>query len=354
MTGAADRALAGDGTEVPPGLDSLSVVVPVYNEPTFVRTSLEVLLAEGEDAGVRLDVVVVDDGSTDETPAVLDEIAATTGIRVVHQPNGGRMAARRAGVELATEPLVLLLDSRVIIRPGALTWLRAQRTEHPERLVWSGHAETVPGNPYAAFWTGLARIGWRAYTSDPRLVSFGVEDFDRYPKGTGCLVIPRATMLRDAAAYRPVVADERLSSDDTRLLRAVAAEHRIWLSPDFRFDYHGKQGMRGFVRQAFFRGTTFVDGYLGRPGLGRRLIVGGVLGGAGVVVLAVRRPLAALAFVVAALAAMPAAVRASGGTRDETAAAAWLAPGFTALFGAGVLRGLALALLGRIRRADRA
>ena len=44
----------------------------------------------------------------------------------------------------------------------------------------------------------------------------------------------------------PLFDDENLSSDDTRLLRWVAAHARIWLTPDFRFRYHGKQGGKKF------------------------------------------------------------------------------------------------------------
>lgn len=333
-------------------LSSLSVVMPVFNEPAWVRESLTAVLAEGARAGIDLDVVVVDDGSTDETAAVLDALAAETGIRVVHQPNAGRMAARTTGVQLAAQPLVLLLDSRVIIQPGALSWLRAQVAEHPERVVWCGHVDTAPGNPYASFWSGLAKVGWRAYASQPRLVSFGIEEFDAYPKGTGCLMVPRDLMLRVADDARSLFADARFASDDTRLLRDMATAERIWLSPEFRFLYHGKAGLRGFGRQAFFRGTTFVDGYLGHAGVGRRLIVGGAAAGLAVLGLSVRRPAVGAAAVAAVGTAVPAVVAVSGGTREEVRSAAALTPVFTAVFGAGVLRGLVLALTRLVR--DRA
>ncbi|MBU4214662.1 MAG: glycosyltransferase family 2 protein [Actinobacteria bacterium] len=334
-------------------LDSLSVVIPVYNEETWVRTAVDALCAAADTAGIRLDVVVVDDGSTDGTPAVLRTLAARTGIRVITQRNAGRLAARSRGVDEAREPSILLLDSRVIVGPDSLRWIRRQVAQHPERRVWCGHVDVeTSGNPFAAFWSGLVKVGWRRYTADPRLVSFGAEDFDYYPKGTGCLLIPRDVLLGAVHGFESLYDDAKLASDDTRLLRHVAGEHRIWLSPDFAFLYHGKSGARGFIRQSYFRGTTFVDGYLGQAGVVRRALIAALVAAGLVGVVAVRKPKVGAAGAAAALAAIPAAVRTAGGTADEVRAAAALAPVFVPVFGAGILRGLALAA-GRVVRGSR-
>jgi hypothetical protein len=340
-----------------PPLDALSVVIPVYNEETWIRSSVGALTSSAADAGLALDVVVVDDGSTDRTPEVLRELAVEHGIRVVSQANAGRLAARSVGLAEAREPWVLLLDSRVIIERPALSWVRHAIAEHPERTVWCGHVDVeTDGNLYAAFWAGLVKIGWRRYTSDPRLVSFGAEEFDAYPKGTTCLLMPRALLDEAVQGFESLFEDENLSSDDTRLLRFVADRTRIWLTPDFRFRYNGKQGPRKFLKQSYFRGTTFVDGYLGQPGPVRRALLaaiglGGVMGAA-----SLRRPDIAAVGVAAVTALAPAVVAQAGGSRDEVRSAVVLTPVFVLTFGAGVLRGLALAAarLGRRRPSPRA
>ena len=343
-------APSAPGVALPP-LDALSVVVPVYNEETWIRRCLTALLASAEAAGLALDVVVVDDGSTDGTPAVLRELAAAHGIRVVTQANAGRMAARTAGLAEAREPWVLLLDSRVLVAPGSLGWVRQDIAAHPERTVWCGHVDVeTDGNVYAAFWSGLVKIGWRRYTADPRLVSFGAEDFDAYPKGTTCLLIPRALLDSAVGGFESLFDDQDLSSDDTRLLRYVADRTRIWLSPDFRFRYHGKQGARGFLRQCWFRGTTFVDSYLGQPGAVRRALLAAIGAGGAVAVVSVRRPAVAVLGVSAVSVAAPVVVSSVGGTRDEVRGAALLTPLFVLTFGAGVLRGLVLAATRLTRR----
>jgi glycosyltransferase involved in cell wall biosynthesis len=332
-------------------LDALSVVIPVFNEETWIRTCVEALAAAATEAGLPLDVVVVDDGSTDRTPEVLRELAAEHGIHVVSQANAGRLAARAAGLAQAREEWVLLLDSRVIVDRPSLAWVRRVIAEHPERVVWCGHVDVqTDGNVFAAYWSGLVKIGWRRYTAEPRLVSFGAEEFDAFPKGTGCLLIPRTLLAQAAGGFASLYDDANLASDDTRLLRAVAARTHIWLTPDFRFRYHGKQGARGFVKQAYFRGTTFVDGYLGQKGPVRRALLAAIGGGAALTVVGVRRPAVAALGVAAVSSAAPAVVSRVGGSRDEVRAAALLTPVFVAAFGAGVARGLGLAALGWGRR----
>ncbi|HEX5994710.1 MAG TPA: hypothetical protein VFY84_06175, partial [Jiangellales bacterium] len=195
--------------------------------------------------------------------------------------------------------------------------------------------------------------GWRRYFANPRLASFGAEEFDAYPKGTTGLLIPRALLVDAVGGFTSLFDVANLASDDTRLLRDVASRERIWIAPTFAFRYHGKAGARKFVRQAYFRGTTFVDSYLGQAGAVRRALIAALAGtplaGALVVVLLVFAPLVALALAVAALLAVPAVVRLVGGSWAEARAAAVLTPVFVPVFGWGILRGLLLATTRAIR-----
>ena len=332
------------------GLDALSVVIPVFNEETWVRTAVDALCEAAATAGVTVDVVIVDDGSTDRTPAVLAELAERPEVRVLRQANSGRLAARSAGLAMARESWVLLLDSRVIMGPDSLRWLREHLSEHHDRRVWCGHVDVeTRRNIFAAFWSGLVKVGWRRYTANPRLVSFGADEFDYFPKGTGCLLMDRSLLRQAVNGFESLYEVSSLASDDTRLLRDIASKQRIWLSPEFSFRYHGKTGARGFLRQAYFRGTTFVDGYLGQPGVVRRALIGSIAAAAVLGVVSLRNPKVGAAGVVAALVAVPSVVKLVGGSSYEVRAAATLTPVFIPLFGAGVLRGLILAATRVIR-----
>ena len=109
------------------------------------------------------------------------------------------------------------------------------------------------GNPFGAFGNVLVHIAWAAYFDDPRPTSFGLEDFDHFPKGTGCFLAPRSCCSRRWTRSARV-SDWSLVSDDTQLIRWIAARHRIHLSPEFGCDYQPRTSLRGVRRQRALSG----------------------------------------------------------------------------------------------------
>jgi len=105
----------------------VSVIVPVFNRPEFVRHAIDSALAQECPGG--FEVIVVDDGSTDETPAVL--AAYGHQIHVVRQENGGVARARNAGFAAARGDYLALLDSDDIWLPGKLAAQVALLDAHP-------------------------------------------------------------------------------------------------------------------------------------------------------------------------------------------------------------------------------
>jgi len=90
----------------------VSVIIPTFNRAHTIPYAIKSLLLQRED--IDLDILVVDDGSSDETPKVLAELAqAHTEIRVVTQKNAGVAAARNTGILnlLPDTALVSFLDS---------------------------------------------------------------------------------------------------------------------------------------------------------------------------------------------------------------------------------------------------
>lgn len=88
----------------------VSAIVPAYNAEQFLAGALDSALAQTLQAS---EIVVTDDGSTDGTGALADRYAATypDRIRVVHQPNGGLVAARNAAITVARGRYLALLDA---------------------------------------------------------------------------------------------------------------------------------------------------------------------------------------------------------------------------------------------------
>ena len=182
-------------------------------------------------------------------------------------PIGDDSWREEPGWEAARAEAVLLVDARVTVPPESFLFIEQQRAHHPDRRLWNAdvHVDTSK-NPYAAFWQVLVRLGFWRYFAKRQLTSFGLREFERYPKGTGCFLAPADWLRVAMSRYEPDVADVKLSSDDTRLLRLLAENSDIYISPDFTCHYKAREDFGGFLRHAYFRGTTFVDGYLRSDG----------------------------------------------------------------------------------------
>lgn len=121
----------------------VSVVIPCFNVRTYIGKTLSSLLAQSHR---RWEAIVVDDGSTDGTEAV---VAACTDprIRSVRQANQGVSAARNRGIDIASGQAVLFLDADDWLAPDALARMVA-RLEDP-RLDGAGLEDT--GSALAAY-----------------------------------------------------------------------------------------------------------------------------------------------------------------------------------------------------------
>jgi glycosyltransferase involved in cell wall biosynthesis len=319
--------------------DSLSIVMPVFNEQAHVARTVEALVAAVAGSGFQAELVIVDDGSSDGSAEVARASAdGRLPVRVLSQPNRGRFEARRAGLEAAKGELVLLLDGRVTLDPGALRFLR-ERTDAGEP-VWTAHVHVESDGTLGVFWRLLAELAWRDYFDRPRTTHFGVREFDHYPKGTTCFVAPRALLLEAVGRFRPHVTDVRLANDDTPLLRDLAARIPIGVSPEFSCAYAPRTSLGRFLRHAIRRGVVFVDGH-GRPESRFFPVVLSFFPLSVALGLAVvRRPVVAPAAAAATGLAAAAYGARAGRSREEIRALALVTPVYAFGHGLGMWRGL--------------
>lgn len=103
----------------------ISVIIPVYNVSKYVTRCVESVQNQ---TYVNLQILLIDDGSTDESGNICDELAAgDTRIQVIHQENGGLSAARNTGLEAAKGEYVFFVDSDDWIEPetigGLYEWM---------------------------------------------------------------------------------------------------------------------------------------------------------------------------------------------------------------------------------------
>lgn len=102
----------------------ISFVVPARNEAAGIGVCVDALVRQGDSATVE--VIVVDNGSTDDTAA----IANAHGARVVPEPRPGLAHARQAGLMAAHAPILVFVDADTLVPPG---WARAALAEFRRR-----------------------------------------------------------------------------------------------------------------------------------------------------------------------------------------------------------------------------
>src|SRR5262245_23626295 len=156
----------------------ISVIVPVYNNPGDLRECLRALIASSLPSS---EIIVVDDGSTDDTP----HVAANMGVRVLQLgTNSGQSTARNNGVRHARGDLVFFVDSDVVVMPGAISRVIKLFEEHEDVAAVFGSYDDCPrargvvsqyrnllhhfvhqkGNPEAStFWAGCGAVRRSAF-----------------------------------------------------------------------------------------------------------------------------------------------------------------------------------------------
>lgn len=102
-------------------MDKVSVIVPVYKVEKYLHKCMDSILAQ---TYTELEILLVDDGSPDNCPAICDEYAQKDGrIRVIHKKNGGLSDARNAALDVMTGRYVTFVDSDDYIPPDAVETL---------------------------------------------------------------------------------------------------------------------------------------------------------------------------------------------------------------------------------------
>lgn len=193
----------------------LSTIIPVYNEEKTIETAVNRL----HDVPLQLEIVAVNDGSTDSSGDILDRLLAAGLLRrVIHQPgNQGKGAAVRAGIEAATGDVIVVQDADLEYDPS----------EFPLLLdpIRTGRADAVFGSRFHAgprrvlyFWHS---IGNRLLT----LLSNMLTDLNLTDMET-CYKMVRADVLKSL----PLVS-RRFGIEVEITARLAQCGARIWEMP---------------------------------------------------------------------------------------------------------------------------
>lgn len=202
----------------PAGDPLVSVVIPTYNQAGFLREAIDSVLAQ---TYPQVELIVVDDGSTDETPGII----ATYGQRLValHQPNRGAANALNAGIRAARGDLICWLSSDDAYLPPKL-----------ERQVAAFAADPSAGMCCTGWTTVDATGAVLRSTAEPAWIHPDpvVSIFWRNPINGTTVMIPRRVFDEVGLFNEELVADV-----DGEMWLRIAARHRIVTIPEILARY---------------------------------------------------------------------------------------------------------------------
>ena len=124
----------------------VSVVVPIYNIESCISYCVESIVGQNYE---NLEIILVDDGSTDKSPIECDCLADKyENIRVIHKLNGGLSSARNAGIEVATGDYILFVDGDDYLQNGAIKTLVEIAETTKADIVQYGYEEVFGYDGY--------------------------------------------------------------------------------------------------------------------------------------------------------------------------------------------------------------
>ena len=163
-----------------------SVIIPIYNASSYLSSTLEALLSPSSPS---IEIILVDDGSTDASPSICDEYAVKDErIRVLHEPHSGVAHSRQVGLEAAKGEYILYVDADDQVEPGMIADMYQEAVTRKadmvicdyreltydwevyrkqEPTVLSGEAileDILSGKLYGALWNKMMRREWLLQT----------------------------------------------------------------------------------------------------------------------------------------------------------------------------------------------
>jgi len=143
---------------------NLSIVIPAYNEARFIGTLLErVLAVDLTELGLGKEVIVIDDGSKDDTAAIVRSYP----VQLLSKPNGGKGSAVREGIRRATGDYLMIQDADLEYDPNDyLPMMRALNAPGVDAVYGSRYMRS--GESSGSWWANVVRgrrpgQSWPAY-----------------------------------------------------------------------------------------------------------------------------------------------------------------------------------------------
>ncbi len=174
----------------------VSIIIPSWNTARYVREAVDSALAQ---IYPNCEIIVVDDGSTDDTKAVLEPYINAKKITYIYQANAGLSSARNTGIKASKGEFIALLDSDDVFLPEKIAEQIAYLTAHPS-------CDVSYCNLYH-FWDGestLLRLNYEYYSGEEVLPHLLAMNF----------IAPLSVVLRRSVIERFGMFDENLKRSE--------------------------------------------------------------------------------------------------------------------------------------------
>ncbi|MDD2786347.1 MAG: glycosyltransferase [Patescibacteria group bacterium] len=221
-----------------PGNKFVSVLIPAYNEEKTIGKTLESLQASTHQ---RMEMLVIDDGSTDNTAEVVEEYAIRDPrIRLLRKPNGGKATALNMGMREATYDIAVTIDADTILLPETVNEL-IKPFGDPTVDAVCGNVEV--GNVHNVL-TGFQALEY-----------ITAQNFDRrcFEELNAISVVPGATgawkrqRVLDIGGYE----SDTLTEDADLTIKMLASGGRIVYAPNARSRTEAPDNLRDLSKQRF-------------------------------------------------------------------------------------------------------
>ncbi|MBQ6165672.1 MAG: glycosyltransferase family 2 protein [Clostridia bacterium] len=217
---------------------TVTAVIPAYNEEkTIADTVRSVLRSDYK----KLDVIVVDDGSSDRTLEILHtEFSSDGRVTVLTQKNAGKSTALNNGIAAAKGELLLLLDADTDIAPDAVSLLAAH-FDDPRTAAVSGN--TRVGNVVSLI-TMFQRV---EYIRDFNLIKNGMARFNAMAVVPGALGMWRSSAVRECGGF----STDTLGEDRDLTMALLKKGYKVGFEPAAFSETEAPHNLRNFMRQRF-------------------------------------------------------------------------------------------------------
>ena len=219
-------------------LPQVSVVVPAYNEEALICRTIQSLLATW---AVNIEIIVVDDGSTDGTAAaVTAAYASDPRVRLVRQDNAGKAAALNTGIGVAHSDIIVALDADTLFTPDTIEQL-AEHFADPRVGAVAGNAKVGNRINLLTRWQALE------YVTSQNLDRRAFEKLNCITVVPGAVGAWRRSAVNEAGGFL----GDTLAEDADLTMRIVRKGYRVVYAQGADAYTEAPQNVRSFVEQRF-------------------------------------------------------------------------------------------------------